>query len=88
MFKKTQMNNMSLVTHQQPRNFQLVVNYRSHAGIVNCAHSVIELITRFWPYAIDELSQEKGVVDGLKPVYLTGWDQDSVRYEQSLFGDS
>ncbi|KAH7926210.1 hypothetical protein BV22DRAFT_1063475 [Leucogyrophana mollusca] len=73
---------------QQPQSFQLAVNYRSHGGIVNCAHSVIDLITRFWPNAIDSLAPEKGVVDGLKPIFFTGWDQDTVRYEQFLFGAS
>jgi tetratricopeptide (TPR) repeat protein len=72
----------------QPTMFQLAINYRSHGGIVNCAHSVIELITRFWPNTIDNLRPEKGVVDGLKPVFFTGWDKDTVRYEQFLFGAS
>ena len=47
---------------------------------MQCAHSVIELITEFWPYAIDILSREKGVVDGSKPVFFSGWDSDTVRY--------
>jgi hypothetical protein len=70
----------------QPTMFQLAINYRSHGGIVNCAHAVIELITRFWPNTIDNLQPEKGVVDGPKPVFFTGWDKDTVRYEQFLFG--
>lgn len=72
----------------QPRSFQLAVNYRSHGGIVNCAHSVVDLITRFWPHAIDILAQEKGIVDGLKPVFFHGWNSETVRYEQFLFGAS
>lgn len=72
----------------QPESFQLVVNYRSHAGIVNCAHSVIQLITEFWPHAIDMLAEERGMIDGLKPVFFSGWDQNTVRYEQFLFGES
>lgn len=63
-----------------PKAFQLATNYRSHGGIVNCAHSVIELISTFWPYSIDTLAPEVGVVDGLKPVFLNGWDADNVRY--------
>ncbi|TFY76337.1 hypothetical protein EWM64_g7674 [Hericium alpestre] len=70
----------------QPKSFQLLTNYRSHGGIVQCAHSVIELITKFWPYAIDILAEEKGIVDGIKPVFFSGWDQDNVRYESFLFG--
>ncbi|KAF4623894.1 hypothetical protein D9613_001576 [Agrocybe pediades] len=71
-----------------PKSFQLATNYRSHGGIVQCAHSVIELITEFWPHAIDILSRERGVVDGSKPVFFSGWDSDTVRYEQFLFGES
>jgi hypothetical protein len=77
------------VTHMaahQPKSFQLVTNFRSHGGIVRCAHSVIRLITKFWPYAIDILPEEKGIVDGIKPVFFSGWDQDKIRYESFLFG--
>jgi hypothetical protein len=73
---------------QPPRTFELAVNYRSHGGIVNCAHSVIELITNFWPDSIDILAREKGIVDGPKPAFFSGWNQDTVRYEQFLFGES
>jgi hypothetical protein len=71
---------------EEPRTFQLAINYRSHGGIVTCAHSIIELITKFWPYAIDILAREQGIVDGHKPVFFSGWDHDTVRYEQFLFG--
>ncbi|KAF7367508.1 UvrD-like helicase ATP-binding domain-containing protein [Mycena sanguinolenta] len=71
----------------QPRTFQLTVNYRSHAGIVNCAHTVIEVIQLFWPYSIDILGRERGTVDGLRPVFFTGFDSGNVQYEQFLFGD-
>ncbi|KAI9068145.1 hypothetical protein FKP32DRAFT_1672451 [Trametes sanguinea] len=72
----------------QPESFHLSVNYRSHAGIVDCAYSVIELITQFWPNAIDSLGRETGIVEGIKPVFFSGWDQHNVRYEQFLFGES
>ncbi|KAI6137063.1 hypothetical protein F5141DRAFT_66140 [Pisolithus sp. B1] len=70
----------------QPVSFQLAINYRSHGGIVNCAHSVIELISRFWPNSIDSLQPERGIVDGLKPVFFSGWEKSTARYEQFLFG--
>jgi hypothetical protein len=35
---------------------------------------------QFWPYTIDVLAREQGVVDGLKPVFFSGWDKDMVRY--------
>ncbi|KAG1806261.1 P-loop containing nucleoside triphosphate hydrolase protein [Suillus variegatus] len=71
---------------RQPAMFQLAINYRSHGGIVNCARSVIELIAKFWPNTIDTLRPEMGVVDGLKPVFFTGWDKATVHHEQFLFG--
>jgi hypothetical protein len=70
-----------------PRVFQLAVNYRSHTGIVNCAHSVIEVITKLWPDAIDVLDRERGTVDGLHPIFFTNWDSESVQSKQFLFGD-
>ncbi|KAF8141982.1 hypothetical protein EV363DRAFT_1291905 [Boletus edulis] len=71
-----------------PTTFQLAINYRLHGGIVNCAHTIIERITHFWPHAIDGLQPEHGIVDGLKPVFFRGWDQDTVRFKQFLFGKS
>ena len=65
---------------EDPKTFHLTKNYRSHGGIVRCAQSVIELITNFWPNAIDVLSREVGVVDGCKPVFFSGWDSSTVRY--------
>ena len=72
--------NNTIMAQEAPRTFQLAINYRSHGGIVQCAHSVIELITEFWPNAIDILTREKGVVDGSKPVFFSGWDSETVRY--------
>ncbi|KAH9172883.1 hypothetical protein EDB89DRAFT_1962838 [Lactarius sanguifluus] len=77
---------VQMTSPRQPRSFQLVTNFRSHGGIVSCAHSVIVLVTKFWPYAIDILPEEKGIIDGIKPVFFSGWDQDNVRYESFLFG--
>ncbi|KAJ3739795.1 hypothetical protein DFH05DRAFT_1546449 [Lentinula detonsa] len=72
----------------EPRTFQLSVNYRSHSGIVDCAHSVIELITRFWKDSIDRLAPEKGVAIGLKPLFFVGWDEDAAGLDHFVFGDS
>ena len=54
-----------------PKAFHLAVNYRSHAGIVNCAHTVVRLISSFWPYSIDALSRERGNANGAKPIFFT-----------------
>ncbi|KAL4065822.1 hypothetical protein V8B97DRAFT_1919570 [Scleroderma yunnanense] len=49
----------------KPTTFQLVVNYRSHSGIINCARAVVDLITMFWPDTIDILQSEHGLIGGL-----------------------
>ncbi|KAI6165387.1 hypothetical protein EDD17DRAFT_225222 [Pisolithus thermaeus] len=69
-----------------PESFQLAINYRSHGGIVNCAHSVIELISHFWPNSIDHLQPEHGIVDGSKPVFFMGWGKDTTHYQEFFFG--
>lgn len=45
----------------QPETFELLVNYRSHGGIVDCASSIISLISELFPYSIDELKRETAV---------------------------
>ncbi|KAH7101458.1 hypothetical protein BKA62DRAFT_176919 [Auriculariales sp. MPI-PUGE-AT-0066] len=64
---------------EPPEMFQLTVNYRSHGGIVKCAHSMIDLISRFWPDSIDNLAAEQSVVDGTKPLFFTGEHRDGGR---------
>ena len=54
-----------------PKTYELVVNYRSHGGIVNCARSVIELITLYWPHSIDILQPERASVDGFRPIFFS-----------------
>jgi hypothetical protein len=68
--------------------FQLAVNYRSHSGIVNCAHSVIELIMNFWPSSIDRLAPETGVAYGHEPFFFTNQDGQSAQLLEFLFGNS
>ena len=53
----------------KPAFFQLSTNYRSPGGIVDCARSVIDLLTLF-PRAIDVLDRERGVIPGLRPLFL------------------
>jgi hypothetical protein len=33
------------------------------------------------------MQEETGIVDGLKPVVFSGWDEKTIRYEQFLFGE-
>jgi len=38
---------------------------------VNCARSVIELITSYWPHSIDTLQPERASVDGFRPIFFS-----------------
>ena len=38
---------------------------------MNCARSVIELITLYWPHSIDILQPERASVEGLRPVFFS-----------------
>ena len=56
----------------QPETFELLVNYRSHAGIVNCAGSIVSLISQLFPYSIDKLKQERAVA--WPSIIVAGYD--------------
>ncbi|KAF8594569.1 hypothetical protein BDV93DRAFT_549191 [Ceratobasidium sp. AG-I] len=71
-----------------PTLFHLAVNYRSHGGIVDCASSVVQLISELFPYSIDRLNKETGLIDGPKPIFFSGWDRGVVRFEQFLRGET
>jgi len=58
---------------RQPEGFQLLKNYRSHGGIVECANAIVELLQRF-PSAIDSLRPEAGVVGKELPKFFFGED--------------
>jgi len=63
--------------------FELLVNYRSHGGIVDCAASLINLISNLFPYSIDMLQREQAMVSGPKPRIFRS---DLVHFEQFLCG--
>ncbi len=70
---------MSNIRVKEPTMFYLSVNYRSHAGIVNCAHSIVDVIQRFWKDSIDSLPKERGNAHGAKPIFYTGLDPEFIR---------
>ncbi|KAK7064846.1 UvrD-like helicase ATP-binding domain-containing protein [Favolaschia claudopus] len=70
-----------------PHEFQLTVNYRSQTRIVDCARTIIETLTEFWPESIDKLQPERGTVDGLRPIFFTNWDSENTQSKQFLFGN-
>lgn len=69
----------------QAEMFHLTTNYRSHAGIVDCAHSLVELLTKYWPDSVDHLPPEQGQVAGSKPVW---YSSNSTDVRNALFKDS
>ncbi|KAI6000278.1 P-loop containing nucleoside triphosphate hydrolase protein [Pisolithus marmoratus] len=70
----------------KPELFELAINYRSHSGIVNCAQSVVKLITDFWPKSIDILNPESAILGGPKPVFFVGSQGESLPYEPFFSG--
>ena len=52
------------------RVYYLTHNYRSHAGILNLASSVTDLLSCFFPESFDKLARDQGSFGGPKPVLL------------------
>jgi hypothetical protein len=69
--------------HPPARQFTLTVNYRSHGGIVDCAASVVRIISSLWPETIDNIGEERARVPGAKPIFF-GHDDGEAAYEQFI----
>lgn len=52
------------------RLYQLTHNYRSHAGILRLASSVVDLLLQYFPESFDRLEKDQGLFEGPKPVLL------------------
>lgn len=52
------------------RLYQLTHNYRSHAGILSLASSIVNLLQDFFPESFDRLDKDCGLFEGPKPVLL------------------
>ena len=50
--------------------YQLTHNYRSHAGILRLASSVVDLLLHYFPESFDRLEKDQGLFEGPKPVLL------------------
>ncbi|PFX33387.1 TPR and ankyrin repeat-containing protein 1 [Stylophora pistillata] len=50
--------------------YQLTHNYRSHAGILRLASSVVDLLLRYFPDSFDKLQKDEGLFEGPRPVLL------------------
>ncbi|CAD7695958.1 unnamed protein product [Ostreobium quekettii] len=56
----------------------LLINYRTHSGILNVASSIVDLIKRFFPQYMDILERERAFFVGPKPLLLTGIRSDDL----------
>ncbi|KAK3727086.1 hypothetical protein QZH41_019746, partial [Actinostola sp. cb2023] len=64
-----------LLTSKEPvrvpdRLYQLTHNYRSHAGILRLASSIVNLLLHYFPESFDKLNKDCGLFEGPKPVLL------------------
>ena len=50
--------------------YQLTHNYRSHAGILRLASSVVDLLLHYFRDSFDKLKKDEGLFEGPKPVLL------------------
>ncbi|XXG72001.1 hypothetical protein AAC387_Pa07g1195 [Persea americana] len=66
--------------------FHLNQNFRTHAGILKLAQSVVDLLYRFFPMSIDVLSPETSQIYGEAPLILdSGNDENAII---TIFGRS
>ncbi|XP_011025216.1 PREDICTED: uncharacterized protein LOC105126145 [Populus euphratica] len=66
--------------------FHLKQNFRTHAGVLKLAQSVIDLLYRFFPSFIDALSPETSLIYGEAPILLeSGNDENAI---VTIFGNS
>ncbi|RPD59343.1 hypothetical protein L226DRAFT_495257 [Lentinus tigrinus ALCF2SS1-7] len=69
----------------QAETFHLTTNYRSHAGIVECANSVVTLLIKYWPDSVDRLPPEYGQIAGSKPKW---YSSERAEVRRALFTDA
>jgi len=49
----------------------LIINYRTHNGILSTAAGIVDLLEAFFPWSIDTLPREQGFFAGPKPMLLS-----------------
>ncbi|KAL8238273.1 hypothetical protein R6Q59_019354 [Mikania micrantha] len=66
--------------------FQLKQNFRTHAGVLDLAQSVIDILYCYFSYSIDILEPETSLISGEAPVLLeSGNDENAI---VTIFGGS
>ncbi|XP_060209393.1 uncharacterized protein LOC132636503 isoform X2 [Lycium barbarum] len=68
------------------RVFQLLQNFRTHAGVLKLAQTVIDLLCHYFPQSVDFLKPETSLISGEAPVLLKpGADENAII---TIFGNS
>ncbi|KDP32608.1 hypothetical protein JCGZ_13158 [Jatropha curcas] len=71
---------------QVSKIFHLSQNFRTHAGILKLAQSVIDLLYRFFPSFVDILSHETSLIFGEAPIWLEATNDENAIV--TIFGSS
>ncbi|KAJ9145900.1 hypothetical protein P3X46_028228 [Hevea brasiliensis] len=75
--------------------FNLSQNFRSHAGVLKLANSVLNLLYHFFPSSVDRLQPETSLVNGEEPVWvqmrngentLCSFFKGSGSFDRGIFG--
>ncbi|KAJ4710313.1 UvrD-like Helicase, ATP-binding domain, P-loop containing nucleoside triphosphate hydrolase [Melia azedarach] len=66
--------------------FSLSQNFRTHAGVLKLAQSIIDLLYRFFPHSVDVLNPEKSFIFGEPPVLLESGDNENAIIK--IFGNN
>ncbi|KAF2290039.1 hypothetical protein GH714_001200 [Hevea brasiliensis] len=75
--------------------FNLSQNFRSHAGVLKLANSVLNLLYHFFPSSVDRLQPETSLVNGEEPVWvqmrngentLCSFFKSSGSFDRGIFG--
>ncbi|KAK6774713.1 hypothetical protein RDI58_029952 [Solanum bulbocastanum] len=66
--------------------FQLLQNFRTHAGVLKLAQSVVDLLCHYFPHSVDFLKPETSLIYGEAPVLLKpGADENAIL---TIFGNT
>ncbi|XP_039173758.1 LOW QUALITY PROTEIN: uncharacterized protein LOC104455602, partial [Eucalyptus grandis] len=67
------------------KTFHLSQNFRTHAGILKLAQSVVDLLYHFFPFCVDALDPETSFISGEAPILLDSENEESAIL--SIFGN-
>lgn len=56
----------------------LALNYRTHAGVLDCAHVCVALLKKMFPLALDTLERERAFFDGPAPLLLNSFNEEDL----------